>query len=393
MAKKKKEEPIVDNDTGSLKVKEKVEKQPDSKETKSDVTEVKEKMVKPAEVYEETITKVNIDEPKKETEEIEEVSEKVSEEVVETEISLQDISNEEKAEEIASVASKAIKESMQENIDLPENIQKLVDFMEETGGDLNDYVSLNKDYSEMDNQDILQEYYKQTKPHLNNEEINFLMEDQFSFDEEEDEDKDIKRKKLALKEQVANAKSHLDGQKSKYYEDIKAGSKLTNDQQEALEFYDKYSKEAEQTKQYEEKAKSTFLNKTNRFFGDQFKGFDYEIGEKKFRLNVSDVNKVKENQSDINNFIGKFLDKDRQMSDEAGYHRALFTAMNPDTIANHFYEQGKSDALKESVSNSKNINMDPRQELNNSFSSSGTKVKVLGDTTADFKFKIKNKNK
>ena len=393
MAKKKKEEPIVDNDTGSLKVKEKVEKQPDSKETKSDVTEVKEKMVKPAEVYEETITKVNIDEPKKETEEIEEVSEKVSEEVVETEISLQDISNEEKAEEIASVASKAIKESMQENIDLPENIQKLVDFMEETGGDLNDYVSLNKDYSEMDNQDILQEYYKQTSPHLNNEEINFLMEDQFSFDEEEDEDKDIKRKKLALKEQVANAKSHLDGQKSKYYEDIKAGSKLTNDQQEALEFYDKYSKEAEQTKQYEEKAKSTFLNKTNRFFGDQFKGFDYEIGEKKFRLNVSDVNKVKENQSDINNFIGKFLDKDRQMSDEAGYHRALFTAMNPDTIANHFYEQGKSDALKESVSNSKNINMDPRQELNNSFSSSGTKVKVLGDTTADFKFKIKNKNK
>ena len=213
------------------------------------------------------------------------------------------------------------------------------------------------------------------------------MEDQFSFDEDTDDDREIKRKKLALKEQVANAKSHLDGQKSKYYEEIKSGSKLTSEQQEAINLYS----EIQQKSQYEEDITNKFLNKTNRFFGDKFKGFEYNVGDKKFRVNVSDIQKVQKSQSDINNFIGKFLDKDMNMTDPSGYHKGLYTAMNPDQIANHFYEQGKADALKTSVEEAKNVNMTPRQTLDPNLNIGGMKVKVLGDTSADFKFKIKNK--
>ena len=213
------------------------------------------------------------------------------------------------------------------------------------------------------------------------------MEDQFSFDEDVDEDRDIRRKKLALKEQVANAKSHLDGQKSKYYSEIKSGSKLTNEQQEAINFYN----ESQKTAEYEKSAKSNFLNRTNKFFGDKFKGFEYNVGDKNYRFNVNDINKTKETQSDITNFIGKFLDKKGQMADEAGYHKSLFTAMNSDAVAKHFYEQGMADALKQSESNAKNINMDPRQELGTNPNQSGIKVRALDiDPSSDFKFKIKN---
>jgi hypothetical protein len=405
---KKKEKPVVDNETGSLKVKEQKEKQPTGNETKGNVTKVKEKMKMKPIIEKETITKVDLNKPEKpEENEVKEdntndegvvgVNEDANapqeQEEVQPEVQaqetpvLEEITEETKAEEVAEVAEEAIKESMETGEPLPENIQKLVNFMEETGGDLNDYVKLNQDYSELDSQDLLHEYYKQTKPHLNNEEINFLMEDQFSFDEDTDDDREIKRKKLALKEQVANAKSHLDGQKSKYYEEIKSGSKLTSEQQEAINFYS----EIQQKSQHEEDITNKFLNKTNRFFGDKFKGFEYNVGDKKFRVNVSDTQKVKKSQSDINNFIGKFLDKDMNMTDPSGYHKGLYTAMNPDQIANHFYEQGKADALKTSVEEAKNVNMTPRQTLDPSLNIGGMKVKVLGDTSADFKFKIKNK--
>ena len=213
------------------------------------------------------------------------------------------------------------------------------------------------------------------------------MEDQFSYDEDVDDDKDIRRKKLALKEQVASAKTQLEELKSKYYTEIKGGSKLTNEQKEALNFY----QESQKQNEYEEGAKSNFLNRTNKFFGDEFKGFEYNVGEKNYRFNVGDKNKVKESQSDINNFIGKFLDENRQMKDEAGYHKSLFTAMNSDAVAKHFYEQGKADALKQSITESKNIDMNPRQQLNENVNKGGMTARVLGDTTADFKFKIINK--
>ena len=355
-------------------------KQPKGQKTKGDVTKVQMKMKEPAELAGETVTKVDLSKP------IEPKEDEVQPEAEAQEAPvLEEITDE--VEKVAEVAMEAMAEAESTGAPLPENIQKLVNFIEETGGDLNDYVKLNQDYSEMDNQDLLHEYYKQTKPHLNNEEINFLMEDTFSFDEDVDDDRDIRRKKLALKEQVASAKSHLDGQKSKYYDEIKSGSKLTNNQQEAINFYNK----AQQEEQHNEDITNKFLNKTSRFFGDQFKGFEYEVGNKKFRVNVGDAQKVEKSQRDINNFIGKFLDKDMNMTDPSGYHKGLYTAMNPDTIANHFYEQGKADALKTSVEEAKNINMAPRQTMDPNLNVGGITVRALdADSASDFKFKIKN---
>jgi len=296
---------------------------------------------------------------------------------------------EEKVEEATEQVEEAVAETETTEKPLPENIQKLMEFMEETGGDLNDYVRLNQDYSKLEDKDLLYEYYKQTKPHLNQEEINFLMEDQFSYDEEEDDERDIRRKKLALKEQVANAKSHLDGQKSKYYEEIKAGSRLTSEQQKAWDFFNRYNKESEETKKQAEAQKSNFLNKTNSVFNDKFKGFEYNVGDKKYRFNINNASEVKEAQSDINNFVKKFLNEKNEMSDAAGYHKSLYTAMNADAIAKHFYEQGKADAMKNSVAKAKNVDMNPRQS-HGTVEAGGIKVKVLGDNSSDFKFKIKN---
>jgi len=296
---------------------------------------------------------------------------------------------EEEVVEVEEQVEEAIAKAEATGKPLPENIQKLVDFIDETGGDINDYVKLNQDYGDMDSDDLLHEYYKQTKPHLNSEEINFLMEDQFSFDEDVDEDREIRRKKLALKEQVASAKSHLDGQKSKYYQDIKAGSKLTEEQQKAVNFFDRYNKESGETQKVAEAQKSTFLNKTEQVFNDKFKGFEYNVGDKKYRFNVNNAGEVKDTQSDINNFVKKFLNKNNEMSDAKGYHKSLYTAMNADAVANHFYEQGKADAMKNSVAKAKNVDMNPRQS-HGTIEAGGIKVRVLGEDSSDFKFKIKN---
>jgi len=322
----------------------------------------------------------------------EEVVEQSTEENDETPV-LEEITSEEveeKVEELEEQVADAIVESQETGEPIPENIQKLMDFMEETGGDLNDYVKLNQDYSKLENKDLLFEYYKQTKPHLNLEEINFLMEDTFSYDEEVDDEKEIRRKKLALKEQVASAKTHLEENKSKYYEEIKSGSKLTSEQQKAVDFFNRYNKESEENQKVADKAKSTFLQKTDNVFNDKFKGFEYNVGDKKYRFKVNNANEVKDTQSDINNFVKKFLNEKNEMSDAKGYHKSLYTAMNADAIAKHFYEQGKADAMKDSVAKSKNVNMNPRQS-HGEIETGGMKFKVLGDNTSDFKFKIKNK--
>jgi len=410
----KKQEPIVDNEVGKLKVKEKPEVQPTGNETKGNVTKVTTNMKKPAEDVE-TITKVDLtkkpeetNETKKETVEnnvddggvvelVEDTDTSQKQEEVQPEAETQEtpvveeITQEEKIEEIEEVVADAIVESEETGKPLPENIEKLLSFMDETGGDLNDYVTLNQDYSELDNNSLLREYYKQTKPHLSEEEIEFVMEDNFSFDEDIDEKRDIKRKKLALKEQVAEAKQHLESVKSKYYEDIKSGSKLTNEQQEAIDFFKKYNEESDTDLKTRQNQANVFAEKTNRLFNDKFKGFEYNIGEKRFRLNVKDSNAIKENQGDINNFIKKFLNKENVMEDAAGYHKSLFAAMNPDMVANHFYEQGKADALKESIAKSKNIDMEPRQSFSENKNTSGFTARVLNDDGPDFKFKIKNK--
>jgi len=315
--------------------------------------------------------------PEAETQEEQPTLEEVTEEEVQ-----------EQTEELAEEVQEAIEEAQETGKAIPENLQKVVDFMEETGGTLEDYVRLNQDYSSYDDMTVLREYYKQTKKHLTDDEVSFLIEENFSYDETEEDEREIKKKKIALKEQVANAKSHLDGQKSKYYEEIKAGSKLTQEQQKAVDFFNRYNKESEENKKTAERQANTFKSKSDNLFNKNFKGFEYNVGDKKYRFNVKNTNEVKETQSDITNFTKKFLNKNNEIEDAAGYHKSLFTAMNADAVAKHFYEQGKADALKQSIAKAKNVDMNPRQAFGE-VEAGGIKVKVLGNNSNDFKFKIK----
>jgi hypothetical protein len=272
---------------------------------------------------------------------------------------------------------------------LPENIEKLVTFMEETGGSLEDYVKLNIDYSNLSNETLIKEYYKKTKPYLSNEEIDFTIEDSFYFDEELEEEKDIRKKKLAFKEEVQKAKNFLEGVKSKYYDEIKTNPNISPERNEAIEFFNRYKKDQDRAKSIHEK----FKLDTKKLFNNEFKGFEFGVGEKKFRYAINNNDQVAETQSDISNFVGKFLDKDGNIVDTIGYHKALYAAMNADKIAQHFYEQGKSDAVKEVVSSSKNpTTSQPRQAPTDVFVN-GLRVKsVSGFDSSKLKIKTKKFN-
>ena len=318
-----------------------------------------------------------------------ETKEEVVEETIEQPV-LQEITEEE-IEKVEEEIEEAVTEAEETGQPLPENIQKLINFMDETGGDINDYVKLNRDISKMDDSDVLDEYYRETKSHLTPEERNFLLEDSYGFNEETDDPNEIRKRKIALKEQVAEARAHLDGQKSKYYEEIKAGSRLTPEAQKAMNFFNRYNKDQElQKKQTAESAK-VFKQRTDTVFNKNFKGFDYNVGDKKFRFNVKDIDKVKTTQSDLNNFVDKFVGEDkRTIKDAAGYHKSLFTAMNPDSVAKHFYEQGKADAIKAQIAKDKNISTDPRQ-THGEINAGGVKYRVLGNSADDLKVRIKKR--
>ena len=306
---------------------------------------------------------------------------------------LEEIGEEEVAEKVEKLEEQfdeALDEANSKGVELPENIQKVVDFMNDTGGSLEDYVRLNQDYSSLEENQLMFQYYKQAKPHLTDDEISFLIEDKFDYDEDLDDERDIKRKKLAFKEEMALAKNHLEGQKSKYYEEIKAGSKLTQDQQKAVEFFNRYNKENEETTRVVTQQKSAFLQKTDEVFSDEFKGFEYNVGDKRYRFKVNNASEVKNTQSDINNFVKKFLDDKNTMKDAKGYHKSLFTAMNADAVANHFYEQGKADAIKDSIARSKNVKTDPRGAHEAVTDARGLKVRaVSGDNSSRLKVKIR----
>ena len=377
-----KEQPVVDNKVEKIKV-----KKPRAKKFKNNDEPVKVDLTKPVENKTEEPAKIDLTEEKQKVESVEEVKEeKPKEEVKEETPVVEEITNEE-VKKVEEVVEEAVEQAVETGKPLPENIQKLVDFMEETGGDLNDYVALNRDISKLDDQDALLEYYRKTKPHLTLEEINFLMDDQFSYDEESMDEVEIKRKKLALKEQVADARKHLDGLKSKYYEEVKARDKrLTPDQQKAVDFFNRYNKEQEVIGNNHK----VFVNKTNQVFNKDFKGFEYNVGDKRFRLNINDVAQVKETQSNADNFFKKFLNENNVIGDAQGYHKSIYTAMNPDAVARHFYEQGKADAMKERIAKDKNVQLNPRQ-AQGEINTGGLKFKVLGDNSDSLKVKMRKR--
>jgi len=358
--------------------------------------------------YDDGVIKVNLGELNKPQEEVipevEADANEASEEVIEAaqeveqpnvqveESALEEITEEiqQQAEVLEEEVEQAIVEA-QAGVELPENIQKVVEFMNETGGSLEDYVKLNTDYTSLNEDQLLREYYESTRPHLDKEDIDFLMDDNFSFDEDLDEERDIRRKKISKREELSKAKNHLDGLKTRYYEEIKAGSKLNPEQVKAVDFFNRYKKENEEATATAARQQSTFDAKTEKLFSNDFKGFDFNVGEKKFRFKVNNADKIKESQSDITNFVKKFLNDKNEMNDAAGYHKSLFTAMNPDAIANHFYEQGKSDAIKTTMAKAKNIDMDPRGVHENVKASNGWTVKSVSGGQSSSKLKIRRK--
>ena len=351
---------------------------------------------KPTGLQEDGSYKVDLTKPPVQPEE-EVVEEKVEEKPVEEKQEetpvLQEITEEEEQPEPTEEVVEEVEEKIEDKtpeVELPENIQKVVDFMNETGGTLEDYVRLNADYSNVDNEALLREYYRSTKPHLSSEEVNFMLEDNFSYDEEVDEPRDVKRKKLAYKEAVAQAKNHLENMKAQYYKDVKLGSKLAPEQQKAIEFFNRYNKEQAEVNELTAKQTQHFNKQTDQVFNENFKGFDFQVGDKKYRYNVKDVQETKTAQSDVLKVFDKYISEDNLLKDAKGYHKSLFAARNADALANHFYEQGKADAIKNMTSEAKNIKMD-RKTADGMVDTGGVKVRVIsGDNSSTASKRLKN---
>ena len=334
-------------------------------------------------------------EPAREEEEVPaEVEQPVQEEQVEQESVLQEITDEEVEEaavELEEEVEEAIAEAAEAGMELPENIQKVVDFMSETGGSLEDYVKLNTDYASLNEDQLLREYYETKYSAYDREDIDFLLADKFSYDEELDDEREVRLKKLERKQALSEAKNHLDGLKSKYYDEVKMGSRLNPDQQKAVEFFNRYNKESEEAAKVAEQQTSRFKQESAKVFNEKFEGFDYSVGDKKYRFKVNNTGEVKETQGDINNFIKKFLNEKGEMKDAKGYHKSLFTAMNADQVAQHFYEQGKADAVKDSMSRTKNVNMNPRGVHEEVTASNGWKIRAVDSGESSSKLKVKFK--
>ena len=371
--------PVVVDDEGTIKVDMRVAATPEPVAEEAPVQE------EPAIVEEAPVEAVAEEQPVQEAEPAQEVATgSMLQEIIDEEIEVE-------AEKLQGDLTEAIVESLNEGVDLPDNIQKVVDFMDETGGTLEDYVKLNTDYSSLNEDQLLREYYETKYKAYDREDIDFLLNDKFSYDEELDDEREIRLKKLERKQAISEAKNHLDGLKSKYYDEIKAGSRLNPEQQKAVEFFGRYTKESEESAKIAEQQTSRFKRESAKVFNEGFQGFDYEVGDKKYRFKVNDTGKVKETQGDINNFIKKFLNEKGEMSDAKGYHKSLFTAMNADKVAQHFYEQGKADAVKDSMARTKNVNMNPRGVHEEVTTSNGWKIRAVDSGTSTSKLKVKFK--
>ena len=398
MSEIKTNEPVKQEGEFKLKTKKKTPKK--LTETKNNITKVNVNPKEPLVELEDNVTKVEI---KKEDDAIQigetkEVSveepsgdsAKVGEPVQESNETTEGFSPiqevaEAEVKEVEAEVKKAIRDEKILGKPLPENIEKLVSFMEETGGTIEDYTRLNADYSSIDDKTLIKEYYKKNKPYLDSEDLDLLLED-FDYDEDIDEERDVRKKKLAFKEEVAKAKNFLEETKSKYYDEIKLRPGVTQEQQKAMDFFNRYNKEQEQAEQQHQ----AFKNSTKQLFSNDFKGFDISVGEKKYKYNIQNKDKVAENQSNITNLVGKFLDENGNVEDVNGYHKAIYAAENVDKIAAHFYEQGKADAVKDVVNKSKNLSDTKARTTQGDVFIGGLKVKAISGADST-KLKIKTK--
>ena len=274
--------------------------------------------------------------------------------------------------------------------ELPEEVEKYLQYKQETKRGLKDFIKANEDVSEYDESVLLREYYRQSNPELDESDINYIIEDKFSIDENVDNEKDVKRKSLEKKQELHKAKQYFEQMRDKYKAPLESSSEaLPEDVRKAVEFYKQYNDESTREQEVVQSQRKTFEQKTSELFTDKFEGFEFNVGEKSLRYKPKDVNEVVQAQSDLNNFISRFVDEKGYLKDAKQYHTALNMAMNPQAYAKFFYEQGKADAVNEVVKDGKNINMNVRANVDSS--KPGPKFRVMNDNDYGSGLKIKKR--
>lgn len=327
------------------------------------------------------VERVNLQEAPAEEEKV--VEEKVEEPVVETpEVSAQEMSETDVlsyitnkyGEEVSSLDDFIVKRNASE--ELPEDVKAYFEYKKETGRSISDFVKLQQDYDSMNPDSLIASYYSATEEGLDSEDIQYLMDDKFGFDEDLDDDKEKKKKQLAKKRELSKAKKYFKEQKEKYKLPLESREVVSESNKKEVEAYRKY---IEENAAYEKEAANKlqwFKEETNKVFNKDFKGFEFVINDKKISYLPGSVEDVKSSQSSIDNFIQRYVDNRGLVKDTAQYHRALSMAMNPDKYAKFFYEQGKADAVDNISKKTKNINMDVRSTPQVT-SKSGFKVRSL----------------
>lgn len=273
---------------------------------------------------------------------------------------------------------------------LPEDVEKYLQYRKETGRSFGDFAELQRDWSAVSDEQVIRDYYKQTKPHLDGGDVEHILNEQFSYDSEIDDEKEVRGKKIAYKEALYQARQHFENLKEKYKAPLESNpADLPEDYKEAFSFYNEYKQNTDQETKLQQERAEVFTKKTDSFFNDEFKGFEFNVGEKKYVFKPGDVSETKKKQSDIGNYISKHLDENGMLKDAAAYHKSQFSALNPDAIAKYFYEQGKADATDGIVKETKNIDMTVRD--NKVSEAGGTKFRVV-ESGDEFSFKIRKRN-
>jgi len=327
------------------------------------------------------VERVNLQEAPAEEEKV--VKEKVEEPVVETsEVSAQEMSETDVlsyitnkyGEEVSSLDDFIVKRNASE--ELPEDVKAYFEYKKETGRSISDFVKLQQDYDSMNPDSLIASYYSATEEGLDSEDIQYLMDDKFGFDEDLDDDKEKKKKQLAKKRELSKAKKYFKEQKEKYKLPLESREVVSESNKKEVEAYRKYIEENAVYEKEAAKKLQWFKEETNKVFNKDFKGFEFVINDKKISYLPGSVEDVKSSQSSIDNFIQRYVDNRGLVKDTAQYHRALSMAMNPDKYAKFFYEQGKADAVDNISKKTKNINMDVRSTPQVT-SKSGFKVRSL----------------
>jgi len=279
----------------------------------------------------------------------------------------------------------------EQNNELPEDVSAFLNYKKETGRGINDFIKLQVNYDELNPDQVLRDYYSATENDLDSEDIEYLIGEKFSYDEELDEESVVKQKQIAKKRELAKAKKYFNDLKETYKVPVESASTPVNEEElESYNAYKEYISQSQSVQEENSKRAEYFAKKTEELFNDEFKGFEFVIGDQKLVFTPGEAKEVKNVQSDINNFISKYLDDNGMVKDHVGYHKALSAALNPDKLATYFYEKGKADAVGDVTKRSKNIDMNVRTSPQQLSNNSGLKIRAV-ESKYDRDFKIRSK--